>query len=162
MFIDYDSHQPMEQSIKQALCYIPKDEPVILIGHSLGGMLAMLIAGRHQAQVERVVTISSPLGGSKAAVFARWLALGIPLLNDLMPHSSQVCEIVGRQLDIPVLNVISTVGSLPPSREPNDGVVTVASQRAYRYGKHVAVKANHFEIMLHDLTVHHLREFIYG
>lgn len=162
VLIDYDSHQALERSIVQVLRFIPKTEPVILVGHSLGGLIAMLIAGRKLVEVERVITMSSPLGGSRAAVFARWVATGIPLLNDLVPNSTQVKEIASTKLDVPVLNVISTSGSLPTSSEPNDGVVTLSSQRAYKHGKKVDVKANHFEVLLHDKTIDHLTKFING
>lgn len=162
VLIDYDSHQPLERSITQVLRFIPKTEPVVLVGHSLGGLIAMLIAGRGLAPVERVVTISSPLGGSRAAVYARWVASGIPLLNDLVPHSPQVKEVAGMKLAVPVLNVISTAGSLPTSSEPNDGVVTITSQKAYKHGKKLEVKANHFEILLHEKTADNIRRFING
>ena len=162
ILIDYSSFQPIEKSIAQVLYFIPKTEPVILIGHSLGGLIAMLIAARKLVTVEKVITISAPLGGSKAAVYARWVASSIPLLNDLVPNSTQIREIKGVKLGIPVLNVISTGGSLPTSSEPNDGVVTISSQKAFTSGKKIEVKANHFEIMMHEKMAEHVGKFIYG
>lgn len=161
VLIDYDSRQPLEKSIAQVLKFIPKNEEVVLIGHSLGGVIAMLIATRKLATVERVVTISSPLGGSKAAVFARWVVSGIPVIGDITPNSSFIREIANSTPDFPVLSIFSTGGSLPTSNEPNDSVVSVSSQKALPSAKKVEVKANHFEVLMHEKTVEQVRKFVY-
>lgn len=162
VLVEYDSRQRLEDSIKQVLKQIPKDEIVTLVGHSLGGVIAMLIAGRQLAQVDKVVTISSPLGGSRAAVFARWVASGIPLLGDITPASPMIREIRAKKIIQPVLSIISTGGSLPTSNEPNDSVVSVASQKSMPYGKKVEIKANHFEVLMHEKMIDHVRKFIDG
>src|SRR4051812_25368241 len=79
--INYSSHQPLAQSIAEVAAQIPKNRPVILIGHSLGGVIAMLIATAKLHNVQKVVTISSPLAGSKAAIVARWLVSGLRVLG---------------------------------------------------------------------------------
>lgn len=160
VLIDYDSRQPLENSIIQAAKFIPKTEPVILIGHSLGGLIAMLIGLRGLANVEKVVTISSPLAGSRAAIYARWVVSGIPLISDITPSSPCIRELAGAKPIFPVLSIISTGGSLPTSTEPNDSVVSVSSQKAISAAKKVEVKANHFEILLHEKTVDAIRKFI--
>lgn len=160
VLIDYDSRQPLEKSIAQVLRFIPKNEEVVLVGHSLGGVIALLIATRKLAKVDRVVTISSPLGGSKAAVFARWVVSGIPVIGDITPNSSCIREIANCAPDFPVLSIFSTGGSLPTSNEPNDSVVSVASQKALPSAKKVEVKANHFEVLMHEKTVEQVRKFI--
>jgi pimeloyl-ACP methyl ester carboxylesterase len=162
VLIDYDSRQPLEDSIKQVMKFVPKDEELVLIGHSLGGLIALLIAARGLANAQKIVTISSPLGGSKAAIYARWVVQGVPLLRDLVPNSAQIREVASMKLAVPVLNVISTAGSLPTANEPNDGIVTISSQKAYAPGKKVELKANHFEIMMHERLPVIIRKFIDG
>jgi len=59
-----------------------------------------------------------------------------------------------------MLSIITTGGALPWSTEPNDTIVTVASQNALKYGKKVEVKANHFEVLLHERTTEVIRKFV--
>lgn len=162
VMIDYDSRQRLESSITQVLRFIPKKEPVTLIGHSLGGVIAMIIAGRKLVNAERVITISSPLAGSQAAVYARWVVSGIPVIGDITPTASHIREIANFNPDFPILSLFSTSGSLPTSKEPNDSVVSVASQKALPSAKKVEIKANHFEVLMHEKTVEQIRRFTYG
>jgi pimeloyl-ACP methyl ester carboxylesterase len=162
ILIDYDSRQRLESSITQVMRFVPKKEPVTLIGHSLGGVIAMLIAGRALANVERVITISAPLAGSQAAVYARWVVGGIPLIGDITPTSPHIREIAALNPAFPVLSIVSTGGSLPTSKEPNDSVVSVSSQKALTAAKKIEIKANHFEILMHEKMVEQVRKFIYG
>jgi pimeloyl-ACP methyl ester carboxylesterase len=160
IMIDYDSRQRLEDSITQVMRFIPKKEPITLIGHSLGGVIAMVIAGRKLANVERLVTISAPLAGSQAAVYARWVVSGIPLIGDITPTAPHIREIANFKPDFPILSLVSTSGSLPTSKEPNDSVVSVSSQRAIASAKKVEIKANHFEILMHEKMVEQIRKFL--
>lgn len=160
VFIDYNSRQPLEDSVQQVLKYIPKKETVTLVGHSLGGVIALLIAGRKLADVERVVTISSPVGGSKFAAWARWVSSGIPLLGDITPNARHIVELRKAKFDMPILSIISTGGALPTSTEPNDSVVSVASQKALTGPKKIEVNANHFEILMHEKVIEHVKKFV--
>ena len=158
--IDYNSYQSLALSVAQVVKQLPKNEPLILIGHSLGGVIAMLIATAGTHDVQKVVTISSPLAGSRAAVYARWVVPGLQVLGDITPHSMYMKLIESAEPPCPVLSIVSTGGSLPTSNEPNDSVVTVASQKALKYAKKVEVKANHFEVLLHDKTIETVRKFV--
>lgn len=156
--VDYTSQQRLAVSIDQVMKQIPKKEPVILVGHSLGGLIAMNIAHYGTRNVEKVMTISSPLGGSKAAIYARWVVFGLPVLNDITPSSNYI-----RSLQLPapcpVLSIISIGGSLPTSTEPNDSVVTLASQKALPYADKFQIKANHFEILMHPKAAKLVADF---
>jgi pimeloyl-ACP methyl ester carboxylesterase len=151
--INYDSRSSLEEIVAHVLKQLPKDEPIILVGHSLGGIVALLIAGRKSSNVEQVITISSPLGGSKAAMFAQWIVTGVPLLSDITPTAKAIKELASFKELPPVLSLISTSGSLSTSLEPNDSVVTVASQKAFPLSEKIEISANHFEILLHEKTI---------
>lgn len=158
--IDYDSRKSLEDIVAQVLTQLPKGKPITLVGHSLGGVVSLLLAGRKSVQVERVITISSPLGGSKAAVFAQWVVSGFPLLSDITPSSSAMRELAALKDAPPVLSLISIGGSLPTSNEPNDSVVSVASQKAFAPAKKIEINANHFEILMHEKTISTIQSFI--
>jgi carboxylesterase len=50
-----------EYSLRQALTSIPDDSPVILIGHSIGGLLSLCAAAQSKFNIKGVVLISSPM-----------------------------------------------------------------------------------------------------
>jgi pimeloyl-ACP methyl ester carboxylesterase len=158
VLIDYDSRQRLEKSIADVVRYIPKAEPVTLVGHSLGGLIATLIATRNLANVQRLITVSAPLAGSRVAAYARWVT-SIPCLSDIVPNSPVIREVASSRLTIPMLSIISTGGSLPG--EPNDSVVAVSSQRGLRNARQLEIKANHFEIMMHEQMHDAVRRFLY-
>lgn len=139
---------------------MPKGDFAI-VGHSLGGILAVLLAAEHIEQVTAVVAISAPFAGSKAANTLRWWPGHPKIIEDITPTSSKIELISQLRLIVPTLSIISTSGRLPLTAEPNDSVVTVASQKALKFGKKVEVKANHFEVLMADETVQHLKEFLF-
>lgn len=157
--INYDSHQPLAESIVQVSRQLPKKDPIILIGHSLGGVIGLSLVLTKTHNVQKLVTISSPLGGSGIAAFTRWF-MNIPVLSDITPSSPFIRQFQELQADVPVLSIVSTSGHMPVSYEQNDSVVAVKSQRALQYAKQVDVKANHFEVLLHEKTIKTVREFV--
>lgn len=161
VLIDYDSHQPLQKSIDEVQKQLPEGD-IALVGHSLGGVIAVALGHRLAAdgRFPKIATISAPLGGSKAALALQWLPGQIDVFKDITPTSDVIRRIAANKLHNQVLSIISTSGSLPLSLEPNDSVVTVRSQRALPYGRKVEVKATHFEVLLHDAVVKHLRTFI--
>jgi pimeloyl-ACP methyl ester carboxylesterase len=157
---NYLSRQPLHLSIEEVLKQIPKKEPVILVGHSLGGVIAMNIAHLRLRNIKKVVTISSPLGGSKGAIYAQWVLRSLEVLRDLVPSSAYIKPLSNLPAPCPVLSIYSTSGSLPTAFEPNDSVVTVASQRALLHARQVEVRANHFEVLMHPGTIKLVKDFV--
>lgn len=158
--INYTSHQPLTKSVEQVSNLLPTDEPLVLVGHSLGGIVAATIALNNTHNIQKVVTLGTPFGGSKFAYWARWFVGGLPVLHDLTPISSAILRLRRNHLTCPMLSIISTGGTLPWSFEPNDMVVSVSSQRALNHGLKVEIKANHFEILLHERANRVVKEFI--
>lgn len=158
--ITYNSHQPLLDSIAQVKKQLPKGE-VSLVGHSLGGLIAVLLAAECADRVNKLVTISTPFAGSKIAHFFRWLPGHPAVLKDIVPHAEKIIMISQLKLQIPTLSIISVSGGLATASEPNDSVVSVSSQKALKFGKKVEVKANHFEILLNDKTIKLVKDFLF-
>lgn len=158
--ISYNSHQPIRDSIDEVRKQLPKGR-FSLVGHSLGGILAALMAAEHVDRVDGLVAISAPFGGSKAASTLRWLPGHPRVLEDLTPTAPKIELVSQLRLKVPTLSIYSTSGSLFISPEPNDSIVTVSSQKALPFGRKVEVKANHFEVLLHERTVKLLQDFLF-
>jgi len=62
-----DNWPHLVQQLTDFASPLAKDEPVFLVGHSLGGILSMMVAAKHPELVRGVVLLDSPmLGGWKA------------------------------------------------------------------------------------------------
>lgn len=157
--ITYNSHQSVSDTLEEVKKQLPPP-PFSLVGHSLGGIIAVLL-GQQVAGVRSIVGISTPFGGSKAAVALRWLPGYPKVFHDITPSCEVITKVTSTKLKIPTLSIISIGGSLPTTQESNDSVVTVASQRALPYGKKVEVKANHFEVLMHEKTLALLEDFLF-
>ena len=159
--IDYASHQSLKESLAQVLKQLPKNDTVSLVGHSLGGVIATLIAADHPEKIDRLVTISSPLRGSRAAETLRWIPGSLPVLKDITPRGLIMTRVGALKLKVPTVSIISTGGHLPTSPEPNDSVVAISSQKALQFGRKVEINVSHFEVLLHDKTVKVISEFLF-
>jgi alpha/beta superfamily hydrolase len=135
---------------------------VTLIGHSLGGVIAAIIAADFPDRVEKLVTISAPLNGSRAAMALRWMPGSLPIIHDIVPTSSIINRCAELDLSLPTLSIISTGGHMATSSEPNDSVVSLASQRGLQFGQKVEIDANHFEVLMIKETVDVIRNFLFG
>jgi pimeloyl-ACP methyl ester carboxylesterase len=137
-------------------------QPVALVGHSRGGMLAHVLARRHPDLVAGVVTIGAPRRDPLAlhpAVLAPALSLGIAGslgVAGLVRYScafGRCCAAFRRDLAAPVA---------PPSLaifSRRDGIV---DWRACLdpAGRHVEVHSSHCGMASDRVTLHIVREFL--
>lgn len=133
--------------------------PFAVVGHSLGGVLGVSLAQR-SSKVSRVVTLASPFGGSRAASLLRWL-IPSQLLSDIAPSSKLITTLHALPVNVPVLSLVTTYGHSALMAEPNDGVVTVASQQALTGPTYVPVPKNHFEVLLCPDVANTARSFLF-
>ena len=140
---------------------IPKNIPIHFVGHSLGGILSLLLAQLRPEQTRSVVAISSPLAGAKAAKYMKWLLPQIKLLSDITPESILIQQLK-EEIPQKVMLLISISGGIIlPGFEPNDSIVTIASQKAYKTNHKYTIDANHFEVLQHKDTITHITNFIF-
>jgi pimeloyl-ACP methyl ester carboxylesterase len=156
--IDYNSHYSMNDILEEVSKKLP-NEKISLVGHSLGGLVGLMIAKDGQKDIDKVVTISSPIGGSRAAFLAQWLFPSIKSISDLTPTSVIIDE-VKKPIKNKVLNIISTAGGISYFK-PNDSIVTIESQDSYQTDHKKYIDVNHFEVLQHEDTVKYIDEFIF-
>ncbi len=162
IFIDYDSCQAAEDSYQQVLAHIPRNEPISIVGHSLGGIIGYLIASRDpEILVENLISISTPFGGSQTAANLKWFYPGYLIFKDMCPTSSIVKEVTSKPLGINFTSVISTSGHVPFISEINDGVVSIRAQEATRADEVLYVDSSHFEIMQDPLTIAAVQRLVF-
>lgn len=166
-FIDYDSRWSIEEILYHSWESLPSNKTVSLVGHSLGGIISVLLA--HEAQfiesdkkIEKVVTISSPFGGSLHANILKWIYPEYKILKAISTKSSFIQKLLSLGVSTPTLSIISTSGGLPAIKEPNDGIVTINSQTAINGPVYVKIPANHFEILQNDDTIKNIKSFIFN
>lgn len=124
-------------------------DTVHLVGHSLGGVLALLMALREPpANLGRIVQVGSPNGGAETAALAARVP-GVPRL--LGPVLSQLDkQVLGGPLP-PDLELGCIAGDLPlipiarlaGAREPNDGTVTVRSAIHPEASDSIVLRSSH-------------------
>lgn len=158
--IAYSSDTPAMQTLAEMVDLAEACErPIHVVGHSLGGVLALALSKRVPS-VERVVTLSAPFGGSKVASTMRWF-IRHQLFDDIHPHSTLMQMVARGPIRAPVLSFVTHGGRSSLMPEPNDGVVTVASQRAVEGPKYIDFDLNHFEVLLSEEIVEPLTSFLF-
>lgn len=168
LFFEYDCSRDLQDITNDLLAYLPDgNDEIILVGHSLGGVIATAVTYNNESispkkNIKKVVTISSPLAGSKAATYLRWLYPNYGLFNNVAVTNPIIMAIQSIGAIVPTQCIISNGGTTPLIKEANDGVVSVASQGSLKHCKeHVNIKLNHFEVLLSSFVVQQIERFIW-
>jgi len=136
-----------------------------LVGHSYGGVVALrALERRHDARVERVVLLGSPIGGCDAArqfARSRWKAR-------LLGTTQTVWREMPRLAIPPGVEAGAVAGTgriglgrffaqLPP---PNDGVVTVEETRHPGLADHIILPVAHSLMIVSPLVARQVAAFL--
>ena len=132
--------------------------PLAIVGHSLGGIVAAAVA--QTADVEKVVTLASPFGGSSAAALLQWFTRS-QLMADIAPSSSVLTSLRMNPPSTRMLSFVTDPG-IDTLGEKGDGVVTTASQLALNGPTYETVDINHFEVLLSRDIAHKIDHFLWN
>lgn len=161
-----DGYDTVDRLIKQLSGYAKAAyTDMTLLCHSFGGVLGVA-AGRALLDAFpslklKIITMGTPLGGSGAASMMRLVKPGSTFLKNIGAYDGFMKEFRSTPLPCRTRALITTEGDAEWIPDPNDGVVTVASQMAYEHDPNfhpVKVKLNHFEVLLSDLVVSHVNK----
>ena len=155
--IDYDSSQGFANNLRMMKDRLEDVEKLFFIGHSLGGIYALHLADAYHAKTLGGITLSTPYGGSREADYARYFLPFSRLMRDIGPLSEPMARV--KELKLPRLwtNIVTVKGQSPWIQEPNDGVVTIASQKARADMELIELELNHYEVVISNRTVEHIR-----
>ena len=151
LLINYDSRNGFEKNLENMRALLSAQKNMFFICHSLGGIYALHLADLFSNQVSGAITLSTPYGGAEVADVAKYFLPYSRLLKDIGPTSWAI--------DKPWTNVVTTQGSAPWIPAPNDGVVTISSQRKREdIMDLIELDCNHYEVVLNDQVIEIIKE----
>lgn len=157
--ISYSNDVPLAQTVAELRRKaVLADEPLAIVGHSLGGVIAAAIA--QTADVEKVVTLAAPFGGSTTAAMLQYFTRS-QLIRDIVPSSSVLASV---RMNPPQTKMLSFVtdANIDTLGERGDGVVTISSQKALTGTVYEITDHNHFEVLLSGTVARQIDRFLFG
>jgi pimeloyl-ACP methyl ester carboxylesterase len=157
--INYDSRNGFEKNLDDMKNLLDNEEKIFFIAHSLGGIYALHLTNYFPNKVLGAVTLSTPYGGAEIADVAKYFLPYSRLLKDIGPNSWAMKHAKTINIHHKWTNIVTVTGNAPWVVQPNDGVVSIASQR-YRADimELVDLESNHYEVVLSDQTVKIIQE----
>ena len=156
--INYDSRNGFENNLKSMQDQLVDVKDMAFIAHSLGGVYSLHIANAMPEQVKGAVTLSTPYGGAEVAEFAKFFLPFSRLMRDIGPSSWAMRQADKIKIQHPWTNIVTVKGQSPFIIEPNDGVVTISSQKHHDDMELLEVDYNHYEVVLSDQVVGLIKE----
>ena len=156
--INYDSRNGFENNLKDMQSILQDCKDIVFIAHSLGGVYSLHLANLLPTNVKGAVTLSTPYGGAEVADYAQYFLPFSRLMRDIGPSSWVMKQASRIKIQHPWTNIVTVKGQSPFMHEPNDGVVTIASQKHHEDMELVEVDYNHYEVVLSDVVVGLIKE----
>ena len=156
--LNYDSRDGFEHNLAQMQQRLAGVKQCFFIAHSLGGIYALHLSHHLPTQVLGAVTLSTPYGGAEVADYAQYFLPFSRLMRDIGPSSWVMKQASRIKIQHPWTNIVTVKGQSPFMHEPNDGVVTIASQKHHEDMELVEVDCNHYEVVLSDTVVKLVKE----
>jgi pimeloyl-ACP methyl ester carboxylesterase len=156
--INYDSRNGFENNLKGMIEQLQDVEDIAFVAHSLGGIYSLHVANAIPDQVVGAVTLSTPYGGAEVAEVVKFFLPFSRLMRDIGPSSWAMKQADKIKIQHPWTNIVTVKGHSPFMNEPNDGVVTIESQRHHADMELVTVDYNHYEVVLAPPVVKIIKE----
>ena len=156
--VNYDSRNGFENNLKDMIVQLKDIKDIAFIAHSLGGIYALHIANAIPKQILGAVTISTPYGGAEVADYAKFFLPFSRLMRDIGPSSWVMRQSDKIKIQHPWTNIVTVKGQSPFMTEPNDGVVSISSQRHHIDMELVEVPYNHYEVVLSEQAISIIQE----
>jgi pimeloyl-ACP methyl ester carboxylesterase len=156
--INYDSRNGFENNLTDMQSTLQNYKNLVFIAHSLGGIYSLHLANAMPSAVKGAVTLSTPYGGAEVADYAQYFLPFSRLMRDIGPSSWVMKQASKIKIQHPWTNIVTVKGQSAFMHEPNDGVVTIASQKHHEDMELVEVECNHYEVVLSDVVVKLIKE----
>jgi len=160
VLISYSSVHSFKNNMRDMASQLKYCEDITFIAHSLGGVYALYLANLFPKKVRKTFSMSTPYGGSTQSNLIRWMLPHNQMFRDIAANGPVIQTALAMPLPCPWTNVVSTRGHNPWLMEANDGVVSVASQKARKDMNLIDVHVNHYEVVISEKTMKYLAEFL--
>lgn len=159
ILIDYDSKDGFQKNLDSMRERLKDEKSIFFICHSLGGVYALHLTSEMPENVKGAVTLSTPYGGAEVAELVKYFLPYSQLLKDIEPKSWVMRRAGTAKIKHPWINIVTTRGNNPLMPKPNDGVVTVSSQRSRKdIMDLIEIDCNHYEVVLNDQVISIINE----
>jgi hypothetical protein len=158
--VNYDSRNGFENNLIDMQVQLKGYGNLFFVAHSLGGIYALHLANALPDSVKGAVTLSTPYGGAEVADYAKYFLPFSRLMRDIGPSSWVMRQADKIKIQHPWTNIVTVKGQSPFMHEPNDGVVTIASQRHHANMDLIEVDCNHYEVVLSDNVIKLIKQKI--
>ena len=158
--INYDSRNGFENNLKDMQSTLDGQTDLVFVAHSLGGIYSLHLANSMPSSVKGAVTLSTPYGGAEVADYAQYFLPFSRLMRDIGPSSWVMKQASKIKIQHPWTNIVTVKGQSAFMHEPNDGVVTIASQKHHEDMELVEVDYNHYEVVLAEPVIKIIKERI--
>ena len=146
-----------------------EDEPVILVGHSFGGILASWYASVLPEQVSHLVTIATPWEATPVARIFGYFWRNADVFKNTMPGATVLAMLQEKKFNGPHTNIICTRGANPVAGiggKANDGMISCDSQSktppGFKNTKTHHIEAGHSGVLLNNNVTELLQEIFTG
>jgi pimeloyl-ACP methyl ester carboxylesterase len=158
--INYDSRNGFENNLKIMQEQLAPMNDIFFIGHSLGGIYSLHLANLLPKQTLGAVTLSTPYGGAEVADYVQYFLPFSRLMRDIGPSSWVMKQANRIKIQHPWTNVVTVKGQSPFMIEPNDGVVTITSQKHHSDMELIEIEYNHYEVVLNEKVINIIKDKI--
>ena len=158
ILISYDSALGFKHNLEMMKHQLRNENNMQFIAHSLGGIYALHLADYFNDRVKCGITLSTPYGGHHIPLIARYYLYWHKLFQDIVPSAWPIAKVNTINLRWQWTNIVSVSGSMPWAVEPNDGVVTIDSQRHHKDMELIELDCNHYEILVDDHAIALIKE----
>lgn len=160
LIIEYSVIDGFEHNLDMMTRLLVDADNLFFICHSMGGIYATHLAHKFREQTIGAVTMSTPYGGAALADYAKYFLPFSRLMQDIGPNSRPMRLTNKIAINHPWCNIVTTKGNSPWIIKPNDGVVTVASQRYRKDMEFEELPWNHYEVVISPKTVNIIKNKI--
>ena len=143
-------------------------EPVYLVGHSFGGLLAAWYASVYPKRVKHLVTIATPWQGTPVARIFGYFWRNSQMFQNTRPGAEVLQLLQEKTFNGGHTNIVCTAGSNPVAGlggKANDGMITVDSQGAtppkFKNSKNITIEAGHSSVLLNNSVTDLLQKIIF-
>ena len=162
IYLNYEKNTTAKDTLSVMKIELLKhaNEPLYIIAHSMGGLYATYLQ-EEILNIKGVISLATPFNGSEIATWGAMLNPTYQLFQDITPHSSFITNSRKKEIKVPWLQIVTTIGDVPWISGKNDGIVTYSSMTCREDVEYLEIDRNHYEIVLSKRVIDIIKKRMY-